>query len=594
LLSIVPVKIEGAGWLEDRSEEVPRGTAIASQSQQGTAAVPPSRPFAVGRAGFDYFADQQHYGSLAGRVIAGLRQGGRIALVTGDPSINPLSLAMSLTEATAGKHTVLAIACGDDFNEEQLRGAAGPSPLLLFCQADRLSDGQLSRLCSYLVSSGSGPPGVLLGRGGLVARLEKLLRPHPFEDGRVIRFNFYELGRDEIDNFIRRQLCPGKTADAFSVGAINWIANLSTGDPAQVNRLSRLILEFAGRPGGTGPAGDSTPPQVPPPSAPRWRKAMSRRAPIGILLCLGISVLLAVTGGPEFGRISAPRESSSNGSLASEETAASPSTAAAAAASTEPAPPPAEPTTASAFTEPVPPHTEGATAPPSTQTAPPPTEPATAPNPAETTLPPAEPATARASTETEPPPAPPPTWPAAAAASTEPAPLPAEPVAAANSTETTLPAAEPATAPASAETAPPPAEPVAAPVSAETAPPPAEPVAAAASIETAPPSAGPTAKRAQTPRPLPADQIAILLARGDAFMQTRDIASARLFFERAADAGNGRAALRMGESFDPAFLGRIGIYRNIGDRQLALSWYRRARDLGDTEAAQLFEALELR
>ena len=161
---MMPLKIEGADWLEDGSKDVSRGAAIASQSQQGTAALPPSCPFAVGRAGFDYFADQRHYSSLAGRVVAGLWHGGRIALITGEPPISPLSLATALTEATAGKH--------------------------------RLSNGQLSRLCSYLASSGNGPPGVLLGRAGLVARLEKLLRPHPFEDGRVIHFNFYELGRD--------------------------------------------------------------------------------------------------------------------------------------------------------------------------------------------------------------------------------------------------------------------------------------------------------------------------------------------------------------------------------------------------------------
>jgi TPR repeat protein len=85
-----------------------------------------------------------------------------------------------------------------------------------------------------------------------------------------------------------------------------------------------------------------------------------------------------------------------------------------------------------------------------------------------------------------------------------------------------------------------------------------------------------------------------LLTRGDALVRTRDIASAQLFYERAADAGNGRAALRMGESFDRAFLDSIGIYRMISDRQLALSWYRRARDLGDTEAAQLLHKLESR
>src|SRR4029077_11420120 len=102
------------------------------RSQQDTAALPASRPFAVGQAGYDYFADDQHYRSLTGRVLAGLRQGGRIVLVTADTPVNPSMLAAALTEATAGKHTVLAIACGGKFNEQQLRRAVGPSPLFLF------------------------------------------------------------------------------------------------------------------------------------------------------------------------------------------------------------------------------------------------------------------------------------------------------------------------------------------------------------------------------------------------------------------------------------------------------------------------------
>jgi TPR repeat protein len=141
----------------------------------------------------------------------------------------------------------------------------------------------------------------------------------------------------------------------------------------------------------------------------------------------------------------------------------------------------------------------------------------------------------------------------------------------------------------------PPADPTAAPASAETAPP-ADPTAAPALAETGRQAVSDavTADKARAPLPLPAEQITALLTRGDAFVRTRDIASARLFYERAADAGNGRAALRMGESFDRAFLDSIGIYRMIGDRQLALSWYRRARDLGDTEAAQLLHKLEPR
>jgi TPR repeat protein len=210
------------------------------------------------------------------------------------------------------------------------------------------------------------------------------------------------------------------------------------------------------------------------------------------------------------------------------------------------------------------------------------TEPASA-----ETAPPADPVAAPASAETAPP-----ADPTAASASAETAP-PADPVAASAPAET-APPADPTAALALAETAPP-ADPTAAPALAETAPP-ADPTAAPASAETGPQGvqAAVTADKARAPLPLPAEQITALLARGDAFVRTRDIASARLLYERAADAGNGRAALRMGESFDPAFLDSIGIHRMLGDRQLALSWYRRACDLGDTEAALLLQKLEPR
>jgi hypothetical protein len=81
-----------------------------------------------------------------------------------------------------------------------------------------------------------------------------------------------------------------------------------------------------------------------------------------------------------------------------------------------------------------------------------------------------------------------------------------------------------------------------------------------------------------------AAEIAELLARGDSFMRIGDIASARVFYERAADARDGRAALRMGATFDPAFLSRAGLRRTFGDPAQARSWYRRALDLGAVKA----------
>ena len=575
------------------------------RSQQDTAALPASRPFAGGQAGYDYFADEQHYRSLADRVLAGLRQGGRIVLVTGDPPVNLSSLAAALTEATAGKHTVLAIACGGEFNEQELRRAAGPSPLILFHRAERLLDGQLANLCSYLASGGNRPAGVLLGVPGLVARLEKL-QPSLFEDGRAIRFNFYELGRDEIDVFMRRQLHQSSAAGGFAMDEINWIADLSSGDPAQVNRLSRLMLELTAGVGGSDTRGDSMSHQTLSPSAPRWRRAMRRSARIGILLCLGLTILLMLAGRPEFGgRIDGPAQSGGNGSLAPEQVSVSPPAVVASETAPPAAPasietaPPADPTAAPALAETAPP-ADPTAAPALAETAPP-ADPTAAPALAET-APPADPTAAPASAETAPPADPTaapalaetarPADPTAAPALAETAP-PADPTAAPVSAET-APPADPTAAPALAETARP-ADPTAAPALAETAPP-ADPTAAPASAETgrqAVPAAV-TADKARAPLPLPAEQITALLTRGDAFVRTRDIASARLFYERAADAGNGRAALRMGESFDRAFLDSIGIYRMIGDRQVALSWYRRARDLGDTEAAQLLHKLESR
>ncbi len=78
---------------------------------------------------------------------------------------------------------------------------------------------------------------------------------------------------------------------------------------------------------------------------------------------------------------------------------------------------------------------------------------------------------------------------------------------------------------------------------------------------------------------LSAGQITELLTRGDIFLHAGDVASARLFYERAADAGDRQAAMRMGATFDPAFLGRVGL-RAPGDPDKAFSWYRHALDLG--------------
>jgi TPR repeat protein len=82
------------------------------------------------------------------------------------------------------------------------------------------------------------------------------------------------------------------------------------------------------------------------------------------------------------------------------------------------------------------------------------------------------------------------------------------------------------------------------------------------------------------------------VTRGDALLSAGDIVSARLFYERAADGGDGGAALRLGATFDPGFLSQTGARGALSDRTQASSWYRRALDLGNTAAQEYLKNLE--
>jgi hypothetical protein len=457
---------------------------------------PPTDAFAGPGAGSDYLASEAHYLSLVGRIVAGLRGDPKLVLLTGDPPPSVRVLFPALSNATAGWCTVVVIACGPELNRDQLLRAVPPSqtPLYVFDDADRLSDGQIEGVCESLVRRDGITPGMLLlARPQFLTRLEEL-HPRLFKEGLATRFQLQELGREEIETFVRRQLPPGEAAPAFTAEAITAIADFSGGDPAVVNRLARLMLEFAQaadskrseKPAdGALPPIDIVTPDEPlggvRPPAETIAKPKSIRAPrrrrtawgvwIGILLCL-LAAGLTVPG---------ENLSSLIDSLAQRIPALSPPT------------------------------------PPSTA------DPAKAPAPIGNTAP---------------------------EASVAEAPLPAA-------------------------------------------------LTSSATPETAPPSETPVPKRAAPAPPVPsaeprqsARETAALVARGDAFLQVRDIASARLFYERAADAGDAAAATRMGETFDPAFLARAGIRGTGGDQRQALSWYRRARDLGDAEAARLLKTLE--
>jgi hypothetical protein len=83
-----------------------------------------------------------------------------------------------------------------------------------------------------------------------------------------------------------------------------------------------------------------------------------------------------------------------------------------------------------------------------------------------------------------------------------------------------------------------------------------------------------------------------LLTRGDTFLRRGDVTSARLFYERVANAGIGQGAMRMGATFDSSFLGRIGLGSARSDPVKAQSWYRRAIELSRTEIEHQPNALK--
>jgi len=90
-----------------------------------------------------------------------------------------------------------------------------------------------------------------------------------------------------------------------------------------------------------------------------------------------------------------------------------------------------------------------------------------------------------------------------------------------------------------------------------------------------------------------AEETKALLGRGDALMGMADATSARLFYERAAAAGDAQAALRLAATYDPSFLAQTGLANVRGGLAAADYWYQRARDLGsDADIASFGQQIE--
>ena len=106
-------------------------------------------------------------------------------------------------------------------------------------------------------------------------------------------------------------------------------------------------------------------------------------------------------------------------------------------------------------------------------------------------------------------------------------------------------------------------------------------------VELAPPRQEPTAA---TPPVVPRSQspdrerAMRLLVKGNEQLEEGNVSAARLFFERAADAGLAEGAMALAATFDATELGRRNVHGIKPDSKLARQWYERARQLGAGDA----------
>jgi hypothetical protein len=90
----------------------------------------------------------------------------------------------------------------------------------------------------------------------------------------------------------------------------------------------------------------------------------------------------------------------------------------------------------------------------------------------------------------------------------------------------------------------------------------------------------------------PSVEAASFCARGLVALADGDVAGARLFLERAADGGDPRALMVLGETYDPATLSRLGAVGIRGDAGRARDYYARALAAGVGAARQRIAALD--
>ena len=82
-------------------------------------------------------------------------------------------------------------------------------------------------------------------------------------------------------------------------------------------------------------------------------------------------------------------------------------------------------------------------------------------------------------------------------------------------------------------------------------------------------------------------EYAVLMERGRDLLKSGDVGSARLVFNRLANAGIADAALALAATYDHRYLAQRNLIGVASDETKAHDWYQRASELGSTEAGRI-------
>ena len=87
-------------------------------------------------------------------------------------------------------------------------------------------------------------------------------------------------------------------------------------------------------------------------------------------------------------------------------------------------------------------------------------------------------------------------------------------------------------------------------------------------------------------RVLDPEEIKLFMRQGEQFIAAGDVITARIVFQRAAEAGDANAAMALGATYDPTVLAKLGVAGLGADVEKARTWYQKAESLGSTEATR--------